>query len=195
MSRKLKYKEIKMKKLLLTTGTILITLLSFAQNQIDNQNEGYCNWLFMNTDKALQVRYKQVKEENGIGYFSVQFKINFDDPIFCKHATCLGYLFVYGYPTLDNQKIIEKSFKFYNSYKEVYTLEETIPIKLSFSDGSKRFLRKEGFFYKLANSEKEKAAINLFSNCVDDILSNSPNNHRCKPYKYDYKESEAIIIK
>lgn len=184
-----------MKKILLTTCTTLIVLLSFAQSPIDNQNNGYSNWLFMNTDKALQVRYKQVKEENGIGYFTVQFRINFDDPIFCKHTTCLGYLFVYGYPTLDNQKIIEKSFKFYNSYKEVYTLNETIPIKLSFSDGSKRFLRKEGFFYKLANSEKELKAFNLFSNCVDDILSDNSNNHRCKPYRYDFKESEAIIIK
>ena len=157
-------------------------------------NDSWSNWLFMNGDKAVQVRYRQVKQESEIGYFSVQFRINFEDPIFCSHPTCLGYLFVFGYPTLDNKSTIEKSFKFYNSYKEIYTLQDTIAIRLSFDDGSKRFLRKEGFFYTLANSSVEEPAIYLFSNCVDDILSNNPNYHRCKPYKSNFKDSEATII-
>ncbi|MFY7965623.1 MAG: hypothetical protein ACOVO1_12055 [Chitinophagaceae bacterium] len=183
-----------MRKLLVIICTFLtVQTLTNAQTSLP-KNE-FSNWLFVNSDKALQVRYKEVKVENGIGYYEVQFRINFDDPIFCKHSTCLGYLFEFSYPTLDNQDMIKLSYKFYNSFKEVYTVKSLMPIKLNFDDGSKRMLRKEGFFYKLANSEVEEKAVYLFSNCVDDILSNNPNYHRCKPYKSDYKESEAIIIK
>ncbi|MDO9038417.1 MAG: hypothetical protein Q7U59_08740 [Lutibacter sp.] len=183
-----------MKKILLLLATLFIYVASWCQTPIGTMNNEYSNWLFVNSDKALQVRYKQVKLENEIGYFEVQFKINFDDQIFCSHPTCLGYLFVFSYPTLDNMKSIEKSYKFYNSFKGIYTLSDTIPIKLFFPDGSKRILREEGFFYTTDNNNTEMSA-NFFSNCVDDILSNNPNYHRCKPYKSNFIESEAIMIK
>jgi len=183
-----------MKKILFLAFSVTIYLTCFSQTAIDSKGDGYSNWLFMNSDKAVQVRYKQVRQTGDVGYFVAQVRINFEDPIFCKHSTCAGYLFVFSYPTLDNQKSIEKSYKFYNSYKGIYTIADTIPIKLSFSDGSKRMLRKEGFFYTTADNTTEQQAF-VFDNCVDDILSNNPSYHRCKPYKSNFKESEAIVIK
>ncbi len=182
-----------MKKIIFLAISMILCYSSFGQTPIDSKGDGYSNWLFMNSDKAVQVRYKQVKQTGDVAYFTAQVRINFDDPIFCKHSTCAGYLFVFSYPTLDNQKSIEKSFKFYNSYKGTYALPDTIPIKMSFPDGSKRMLRKEGFFYTTSTSTQEQQAF-VFDNCVDDILSNNPTYHRCKPYKSNFKESEAIVI-
>lgn len=195
-----------MKKMLL-----LISIIAFIGNGYSQVNKGakptvqkkapvkenpYSNWLFIKSDKAMQYRFQLVKQEGDIGYFRVQFKTHFEDPIFCKHPTCLGYLLVFSYPSLDNQRNIATSYKFYNTYKEVYTRPELVPIKLTFPDGSKRMLTENGFFYTLADSDTPKPAINLFDNCVDDILSNNPNYHRCKPYSNpEFKEAEAIVLK
>ena len=159
-----------------------------------NSNDGFSDWIFMFSDKAVQMRFKQEKKENDIGYFSVQFRINSEDRIFCRHPNCLGYLFVFGYPNLDKTYTYQ-SFKFYNTYKDIYTMKELLPIRLNFEDGSKRFLKKDGFYYSPPNSNVENANTYLFYNCADDILSNNPNYHRCKSGSKEFKESEAIIIK
>jgi hypothetical protein len=159
-----------------------------------NPDADYSDWVFMFSDKAVQMRFKQVKKEGDIGYFSVQFRINFEDRIFCKHHTCLGYLFVFGYPNLD-KTYAYKSFKFYNTYKDIYTLKDPIPIRLNFEDGSKRLLKKDGFYYTEPNSTVEKSATYLFYNCADNILSNDPNYHRCKSGSNAFIEANAIIIK
>lgn len=166
-----------------------------VQKKAPVKEKPYSNWLFIKSDKALQYRFQLVKQEGDIGYFRVQFKTNFEDPIFCKHHTCLGYMLVFGYPSLDNEKSITTSYKFYNTYKEIYTRPELVPIKLFFSDGSKRLLTENGFFYTLSDNDTLKPAIYLFDNCVDDILSNNPNYHRCKPYTGpEFKETEAIVL-
>ena len=193
-----------MKKTLLFFALVLCMFNGFSQakkatkpNQVKAKTaeNPYSNWLFIQGDKALQYRFKLVKQEGDVGYFQVQFKINFEDPIFCKHPTCEGYLLVFGYPSLDNQNNIDTSYKFYNTFKGVYTRPELVPLKLSFPDGSKRFLKQEGFFYTLAGSDAQQPASYLFGNCVDDILSNNPKQHRCKPYGPTFKEAEAITVK
>ena len=185
-----------MKKLFALLAFALVFTNGLAQTKSDVQatESNYSNWLFVQSDKAVQYRFKLVKQEGDIGFYQVQFKTNFDDRIFCKHPTCLGYLLVFGYPDLDNQKNIETSYKFYNTYKEVYTRPELVPIRLSFPDGSKRLLKQEGFHYTLAGSTDEQPAINLFGNCVDDILDGKPDYHRCKPYQPKFIESQAIVL-
>lgn len=181
-----------MKKLLILLPVLLFCSLSWSQTPIDATGEGYSNWHFVNSDKALQSRYKEVKQENDISYFEVQFRINSEDEIYCGHAICLGYLLLFSYPTLDNTTNIESSYKFYNSFTGIYTLPEPIPLTMSFPNGSRRMLRQEGFFYTTAESSEELPA-RFFSNCVDNIIANS-NDHRCKPYYSNFKEEEAIVI-
>lgn len=152
------------------------------------QND-YSEWLFIQSDKALQFRYKLMKTEKDIGYFQVQFRINFEDQIFCSHPTCMGYLLSFSYPAYDNQTNIYTSYKFYNTFKGVYTIPELVPIRLDFPDGSKRIPRPDGFYYTTANDKTEQRAY-VFYNCVDNILSNSPD-HRCR----DFKDAEAIVVK
>lgn len=157
-----------------------------------SENDSFSEWKFLQSDKAIQVRYQEVKNDGSIAYFKVQFRINFNDEIFCRNQDCLGYLFVYGYPTLDGKEYVEKSYKFYNTYKEVYTVPDLIPIQMSFSDGSKRTFNKNGFFY-INNDNKEIPLPYLFSVCVDDILKSNPNYHRCKRFTF-FKENEIITI-
>ncbi len=183
-----------MKSILLILSLLLMHSISWSQTPIGESNNGYSDWLFVNSDKALQVRYKLVKKEDKVGYFEAQFRINFEDPIYCSHPTCIGYLFVLSYPTLDNQESIKKSYKFYNTFKGIYTLPFILPINLSFPNGDERFLLKEGFFYTTVEDKTPIPNVYLFSNCVDNMLSNNPNHHRCKPYKSDFKEAEAIIL-
>lgn len=182
-----------MKRIFTLLPALLFFSFVWSQTPIE-ATDGYSDWLFVNSDKALQVRYKQVKQENEIGYFEVQFKLNTEDPVFCSHAICEGYLMVFGYPSLDDQSTIETSYKFYNSYTHVYTVPETIPVKLSYPDGSKRLLRKEGFFYTTVDNATELPA-NFMSNCVDNMISTTPNDHRCKPYYSNFKDAEAIVLR
>lgn len=183
-----------MKRIFTLLPVLLFFSFSWCQTPIDAAGDGYSNWLFVQGDKALQVRYKQVKQENEVGFFEVQFRLNSQDPVFCAHAMCEGYLMMFGYPTLDGSSNVESSYKFYNSFTGVYTMPENIPVKMSFPDGSKRLLRQEGFFYTTVNDPSELPAT-VFSNCVDNMLSTAPNEHRCKPYYSNFKDAEAIVLR
>ncbi|SCY72107.1 hypothetical protein [Flavobacterium caeni] len=156
----------------------------------------YSDWLFMNSDKAVQVRYMLEKTEGDIGYFSVQFRVNHDDAIFCTYPNCEGYIATFSYPTPDNQTSVYHHLKIYNSYRQIYTLPELMPLRMHFADGSKRMLLKQGFFYTTAQNPNPMPADTMFYNCVDNILSDDPKN-RCTRggWRDIYKESEAIILK
>ena len=186
-----------MKKLFLLFAGLVIFFNGFAQSSPGEQEEteGYSDWLFVQSDKALQYRFKLEKQEGDIGYYQVQFRINFEDDIFCDHPTCLGYLAVFGYPDLDNQTSVQTSYKFYNTFKGVYTRPDLVPIRLAFPDGSTRFLKQEGFYYTEAGSTEEQPNLYLFSNCVDNMLEGQPDTHRCKPYQPEFKSAEAIELK
>ena len=159
-----------------------------------NTEADYSDWLFIKSDKALQVRYKLVKQEGEIGQYSVQFRINFEDEIFCKSETCKGYLLTFGYPDLNGIKNIYSHYKFYNTFKGIYTYPKLIPIKTSFNDGSKRFLTKQGFSFTTKNSTEERAA-NLFDNCVDIITTREPiSKCNCVAWKKMFVEAEAETL-
>lgn len=170
---------------------------SFEQRQtstsiLENIDE-YSNWAFILSDKAMQVRYKLEKQEGDIGYFSVQFRINFQDEIYCKSTECEGYLLTFGYPTFDGMNNVYSHYKFYNSYKAIYTMPELMPLKLLTRQGGKIYLKKEGFFFMFNNNEM--FAGDLFYNCVDEILNNSSENRCTGSYRNIYDESKAIVLK
>lgn len=171
---------------------LLYTFGAFAQKDAD-----YTNWFFVQSDKAMQVRYALVKQEGDVGHYSVQFRINQQDDIFCKSADCEGYVMAFSYPTPDNKNTIYHHFIFYNTFKGVYTMKNLVPIKNSWPDGSKRYLSKdEGLMYELADGQKGSAA-QIFYNCVDEKLK-STNKTRCEgggAYRNIFVTSEAILVK
>jgi hypothetical protein len=174
---------------------VLTSTQSTTSTQVDiktssAKNIDFSDWLTIkNPYHCIQVRYKLEKQENDIGYFKVQFRIDFQDKSFCTHPRCLGYLVSFGYPTLDGKDNIYSYYKFYNSFKQVYTVSDLMPIKLSFSDGSKRVLKKDGFYYIAKGSNQEIYCAQLFDKCVDQMMEGSPTSCR------DYNESKCLIFK
>ncbi len=159
----------------------------FAQN---NTKTISSDWItFKNPYDALQIRYKLEKTEENIGYYQVQFRINYDEPSLCKDTRCLGYALCFGYPMLNDKDANYLHYKFYFPYKEIYTVPELIPIKLSLPDGSKRMLRQDGFYYTVKDGTDEIDLQYYFIKSASSILEGSPIKFN------NFIESKAIILK
>ncbi len=153
-------------------------------------NAAYCDWLTIkNPYYAMQIRYKLEKQVGDIGYFKTQMRIDFNEATICKTARCLGYVVSFGYPTLEGTSNNYLNYKFYFSYKGIYTVPDLIPMKLSLPDGSKRLLKQDGFYYTLANNPQEMDLRYYFDKAVDLILEGSP----IKVSNFD--EGKAVVLK
>lgn len=189
-------------KLIIGFYFILFSMIFFNETKdIEPRSEElpmgeFSNWLFVQSDKAVQIRFREDSRSNGVGSFTVQVRINYDDQIYCDSPICQGYYLTFAYPTLDNQTHLKSFYKIYNSYKDIYTLESSMELKMEFSDGSKRYLRQEGFYYTLSGSSEYNFANMLFDNCVDDILTNSDFS-RCNTGRRrgDFQIESAIVIR
>lgn len=165
------------------TGTIESTAGSAENNSV------YSDWLTIkNPYYAMQIRYKLEKQEGDIGYFKTQMRIDFEDKDRCKDERCLGYAVCFGYPDLVQSGYIYLHYKFYFSYKEIYTMPNLLPIKISFSNGSQTVLKKDGFYTKLPASNQEVDARYLFDKSADLILTGSPLKFN------NFIESKAVTL-
>jgi hypothetical protein len=166
----------------------------FVLNESKKSAE-FSNWLFVQSDKALQVRYREDSRQNSIGSFMVEFRIAFDDGIFCSSPDCKGYYLTFAYPTLDNQTNEQSFFKFYNSFRGIYKLPNPMKLKMEFPDGSKRHLKENGFYYSNSGSDELFFASMLFSNCVDNILASSDYS-RCNSGQRsgEFPMASAVVV-
>ncbi|MFA5298788.1 MAG: hypothetical protein WC389_11340 [Lutibacter sp.] len=173
-------------------NTLLIVLLFtsglFAQNNT-NTNSEYSDWLtFKNPYEALQIRYKLEKKEGNVGYYRAQLRINYEEPTRCTDARCLGYALCFGLPQLNDKDVVYLHYKIYYSYKDIYTIPDLIPMKLSFPDGSKRMLKKDGFYFAVNDNSEPVDLQYFFIKSADLILEGSPLRFG------DFIESEAITL-
>jgi hypothetical protein len=171
-------------------ATLLSAFSGFAQ-----ADEDYTQWFFVQGDKAIQERYALVKEEGDMSYFRVQFRINFEDGIFTDVGS-EGYVTAFSYPQLDQQSNIYKHFIFYNTFKGIHTMDELMPVKMKFPDGSKRFLSKtDGFMYELVNGQTGKA--NFFYNCVDNLMIGQSGSrcHGSGAWRGIFEPSRAVVLR
>jgi len=154
-----------------------------------DQNTEYSDWgTVKNPYYSMQVRYKLEKKEGDVNYYKAQLRVNFEDPSRIQTARCLGYVVCFGIPTLDGLNYNYLHYEFFYSYKEIYTMPDLIPMKMSFPDGSKRMLKKDGFYYTTKDSNQE-IYFAYFDKSVDLILNGYPIT--CK----NFIESKAIILK
>ncbi|CAM4049316.1 hypothetical protein FLAN108750_07530 [Flavobacterium antarcticum] len=168
---------------------ILCTTGLFAQNRTQKVAE-YSDWnTFKNPYEALQIRYKLEKKDGDVGYYKAQIRINFDEPTICKDQRCQGYALSFGIPSVDDNGEKFYHYKIFFSYKENYTIPDLIPIKLSFSDGSKRFLKSDGFYYQKNDTAEPQYLQYFFIKSADLILEGSRLNFK------NFIESEAITLK
>lgn len=154
-------------------------------------NVDFSDWFTIkNPYYAMQIRYKLEKQEGTIGYFRAQMRIDFDDEERCKEARCLGYAVSFGYPKPDDESnFTYLNYKFYNSYINIYTIPDLIPINLSLPDGSKRILKKDGFYWTTQSSPNETELRYYFIKAVDSIIEGSPIKVS------NFNEAKAVTLK
>lgn len=153
------------------------------------QNTEYTDWgTVKNPYYSMQVRYKLEKKVGDVSYFRAQLRVNFEDPSRTQTERCLGYVVCFGIPTLDGLDYNYLHYEFFYSYKQIYTMPDLIPMKMSFPDGSQRILKKDGFYYT-TNDSKQEIYFAYFDKSVDLILNGYPIT--CK----NFVESKAIILK
>ena len=161
-----------------------------SKSEKASKNKVYSDWeTFKNPYEALQVRYRLEKKEGDVGYYQAQFRINYDEPTLCKDPRCLGYALCLGIPQLNDKDVSYIHLIFYYPNQEIFDVPELIPMKLSFSDGSKRMLKQDGFYYKANEYTEEVYLQYFFINSATSLLQGSPikiNN---------FIESKAIILK
>jgi hypothetical protein len=121
----------------------------------------------------------------------VQFRVNKDDEIHCKSALCDGLLANLVYTDGATNKTAEHHLIFSKSFTGPYTWDKQIPIEFkTWPDGSKRYLSKKlGIVAVLPDAPGVEQNASYFYNCVDIVLTNSPD-HRCR----DFKKGLAQVI-
>ncbi len=147
----------------------------------------YSAWLFIQGDKALQIRYAKVKQEGDIIYVKMQMRLNKEDKIFCTLAECQGYIWSYSYEAHGakiSSNIIVK-----NSYSGIYDYPQLLPVKVEVIDGkfenywddaTSRYM-----FKRLDGTDTRD--VKLGWSCVDNMLANSSEN-RCENFNFQTAE-------
>lgn len=155
-----------------------------------DENRIWSQWLFVQSDKALQYRFSRVSGTGeGIYQIKIQYRINKTDDIYCSDANCNGYIYWGGFYSLDGRGY-SKEYRLYfsNNFKGntsgmqgVYTLPETIPIEVkTFSDGKRIWDEDEQrCYFILDNGYKD--VFRFADACVDEKLSDTDSN-RCGFY-------------
>ncbi len=183
----------KSKTQLIMKKTLIILLLFtsglFSQNTTKTDTE-YSDWAtFKNPYEALQIRYKLEKQDGDVGYYRAQLRINYDEPTRCVDTRCMGYALTFGLPQLNESDVVYLHYKIYYPYNEIYTISDLIAMKLSFPDGSKRMLKKDGFYFAVNDNTEPVSLDYFFIKSADLILEGSPLRFK------NFVESEAITLK
>lgn len=185
-----------MKNIIFTIVLFSIYLLSF--NSINAQNTpapsntiDFTDWLFIQSDKALQIRYGIDKREGDTAYLQLQFRVKSDDEVHCRSSICDGYVLFMTHKDIKQEKDIEHHLYFAPSFTgdKIYNYPTLIPIEIkTWADGSKRFIDKKlGLMYSLADGTSDQ--LRYFYYCADYQLNNGVE-HRCR----DFDMSKAVRI-
>lgn len=141
----------------------------------EDGNVSYGDWLFVQSDKALQSRMALVRTEGDTHYVRVQYRIAGDDPIHCTSSECEGYI-------LHAQMVQpEKEWHLYfpNSFiGSIYTLPDVLPIEL---DGeSSRWSADKSRPVSIDPDGSERVIL-LPAECADTKIAGS-TTFRCPGY-------------
>jgi len=168
-----------------------------ATNAISQLHPEYSQWLFVQSDKALQYRIAIVKQEGPVATLQIQFRVNNEDEVYCKSELCNGMLLSLNNVNVGDKESTKYSFIFEKSFvglDNIYTWPVLLTTELkTWPDGSKRYLSfTKGIVYTTSDSDDERSA-NVPYCCVDIRLAANPNQHRCESHGFD--AANAIIIK
>jgi hypothetical protein len=175
-----------MKKTLTLCFFMAILFSVNAQNKTKTKAELFGEWKFIQSDKAMQYRFRKEKQEGDVIYLKMQFRLNKTDEIFCNTPECKGYLWFFNFES-DSVKI-DNHYMVYNSFERIKDFPQTIILKLMKSEYGEQYwdeTEKAIFFKDATSGESTKIVIGW--SCVDNILDNNSSN-RCSYFKMDKSE-------
>ena len=153
-----------------------------------SDDDTFGNWKFVQSDKAIQYRFKKEKQDGDKIYLKMQFKLNKNDEIFCKEPECKGYYFFFNF---SNEYIkIDNHYMIYNTAERIYDLPQTIILKLLKSESGEQYWdeTEKALMYKEPNVAQPRK-LEIGWSCVDNILENNASN-RCS--SFDINKAETL---
>ena len=175
--------------LLITMTTSVVNAQSKAKAKpAEKQTHAFGEWRFVQSDKALQYRFRKEKQEGDLLYLKMQFRLNKSDEIFCRTPECKGYYFFFNFANEYVQ--IDNHYMVYNTFEKIENLPQTIILKLIKDQYGSQYWDdlKNALFYK-NNVSGETRKLDIGWSCVDNILDNSTSN-RCNSFK---KENAEVL--
>ncbi len=170
-------------KKLITICVFIVTVFTVNAQQ---KSDSFGNWKFVQSDKAIQYRFKKEKQDGDVIYLKMQFKINKTDEIFCKEPECKGYYFFFNF---SNEYVkIDDHYIIYNTYERIYDLPQTIILKLLKSEYGEQYWdeAEKALMYKEPNVAQPRK-LEIGWSCVDNILENNSSN-RCSSFNINKVE-------
>ena len=180
-----------MKKLLLALLIITATSSVHAQSKTKAKTalkeiQNFGEWRFIQSDKALQYRFRKEKQEGDVIYLKMQFRLNKNDQIFCKNPECKGYYFSFNFA--NDYVQIDSHYMVYNTFEKAENLPQTIALKLTSDQyGSQYWDEKQNALFYKNNASGESRKLDIGWSCVDNILENNSSN-RCTSFKKERAE-------
>jgi len=162
----------------------------------DSEND-YSEWRFLRNDlEGVEFRCKPMSEgKNNVTYFRVQVRINFESCSYCNDGYFYAFHVIFGTYPVDDLPSSKTQLKILNTFKDVYTIPDSIPVKMLLNDGSKMlFDKKNEFVYRLPDGSS-KVVWNhpiIFSSCMHAI--NIIRGKLEKDYKCGLDEEKAITL-
>lgn len=176
---------------------IIVIIILSATNTKAQTITGYSNWVFIQSDKALQYRVSVVKQEGPVASLQFQFRVNNEDEVYCKSSMCNGMLLGLSNKNVGDAESTKYNFIFEKSFiglDNIYIWPQLLTTELkTWPDGSKRFwTANKGIVYTNAGNDVQYHAGIPYC-CVDVRLASNPDNHRCDRFGFEY--AGAITVK
>lgn len=164
----------------MTGRWILAALALIASPATAQQLPAYSDWVFFQSDKALQVRSVLLSVDGAMASMRYEFRLNRDDPIFCRDADCRGYvLAAYNYDPDTRDATDRFSVFFPNDFSGVWTYPATVKTRFTtYPNGDRSFWDEHlgAAFVSAGGSVPRK--LNLVEGCADNRLA-STDYTRC----------------
>ena len=147
------------------------------------QMPAYSDWVFFQSDKALQVRSVLLSVDGEVASMRYEFRLNRDDDIFCRDPDCQGYvLAAYNYDPVTRDATDRFSVYFPNAFTGVWTYPATVKTRFTtYPNGDRSFwdARLGAAFVPVAGGPAQK--LRLVEGCADNRLA-STSHTRCTDY-------------